>query len=182
MKTHVKLSTLGNASTPDGEDVQPAWFWRLVIPTTMPLMSLALLIFLLYADITSAYEGYPDWMQAIGWTLLVINLTIVPVGGLWQWRRHGASALPPVEEDELRLKAALGACAEKKAIPASTRRLQLAPPPAEPAPACRGGAGEPQEDPARHATGSVGEPQEAHRQAALAGSTGAHNLGALADL
>lgn len=109
LKAHVKLSTLGNASTPSGQDVVPEWFWRLVIPTTVPSMSLGLLLYLLYADLGEAYEGYPDWMQAIGWTILVVNLAIMPAGGLWQWKRHRSSALPPVEEDELRLEGALAA-------------------------------------------------------------------------
>merc|ERR1719336_2961053 len=121
LKTHVKLSTLGSTSTPTGQDVMPAWFWRLVIPTTMPVMSLALLISLFRADVAGAYAGYPDWIQAIGWTLLVINLTLVPLGGLWQWQKHGNSALPPVEEEELRLKEALSMRAASQQVSEQSR-------------------------------------------------------------
>lgn len=104
---HVKLSTLGNPETPGGQDIVASMLWRTVVPTTVPLMSSLLLFNLFYADVKEAYGGYPDWMQGLGWTLLVICIVIAPAfGGLAWWRKREGD-LPPVEEDERRLSEAL---------------------------------------------------------------------------
>jgi SNF family Na+-dependent transporter len=111
LAAHVKLATFGNPETPRGSDLFPAPFWRVVIPTTVPIFSLVLVGDLLRNDLTAAYgpagSSYPDWMQALGWTLLVICILIVPGGGLWHWLVDAGSSLPPVEEEEMRLAAVL---------------------------------------------------------------------------
>jgi len=104
---HVKLSTLGNSSTPNGQDVVPVALWKTVIPTTVPIMSAFLLVNLFVDDLRVAYGGYPDWMQTLGWSFLTFCVVLVPAGGISAWLRHGQGKLPPVEEDERRLADAL---------------------------------------------------------------------------
>jgi SNF family Na+-dependent transporter len=111
LATHVKLATFGNPETPQGQALTPSLFWRCVIPTTVPLLSLALFANLLYSDAKDPYgpkdEPYPEWMQTLGWTLMAINISIAPVGGLWHWYKDAGSSLPPLEEEERKLAAAL---------------------------------------------------------------------------
>lgn len=114
LEVHVKASTLGNPATPGGQDVVPSWFWWAAIPATLPAMSLLLFAYMLYDDIRAPYGGYPDWVQAIGWFLLTVVVAVTPLGGIWQWRKHGAGSLAPLEQEERALADALAAA---KSIP-----------------------------------------------------------------
>jgi len=104
---HIKLATLGNRDTPNGQEVVPAWLWRSVIPTTVPVMSSLLFLNLLHADLAEVYGGYPAWMQRLGWSSLLLCIVTVPIGGLLAWYRDPRSGLPPLQEDEQRLAEAI---------------------------------------------------------------------------
>jgi len=79
LTTHLKLVTVGNVDTPYGQDIYPGLFWRFAISVTLPVFSFFLFFYLVAKDVGEAYSGYPGWMQAIGWILLILCLVMIPI-------------------------------------------------------------------------------------------------------
>ncbi|CAK0846585.1 unnamed protein product [Prorocentrum cordatum] len=98
---HVKVSTMGNPRTPNGQDVVGSLFWRTVIPTTLPALSILLFAYTLRDDLSAAYGGYPNWMLGIGWFILASLILVTILVGLWHLRTQGAGGLPPLLHAEL---------------------------------------------------------------------------------
>ncbi|CAE8696336.1 unnamed protein product [Polarella glacialis] len=105
---HVKLATLGNLRTPLGQDVIPSAFWWYAIHFTMPACSLFLFFYIFSSDVDEPYGGYPDWLQGIGWSCLAALLAVTPLGFVRTLKLGTGSTLPPLEQDEAALAAALG--------------------------------------------------------------------------
>jgi SNF family Na+-dependent transporter len=104
---HVKLATLGNLRTPFGQDVIPSAFWWCAIHFTMPACSLFLFFYIFSSDVGEPYGGYPGWMQGIGWSCLAALLAVTPLGLVRNLKLGTGSTLPPLEQDEAALAAAL---------------------------------------------------------------------------
>ena len=68
------------------------------MPTTVPAFSFGLFVYMFQNDLGEPYGGYPDWMLAIGWAILLSLLAITLIGGLWQWNKIGISSLPELEQ------------------------------------------------------------------------------------
>ena len=76
----LRLATAGNPSTPNGRFLAPhPLFWRGCLYVTVPVFTLFLFVQLWVTDLQSPYQGYPDGLQAVGWTLLAILLVITPL-------------------------------------------------------------------------------------------------------
>merc|ERR1711879_130480 len=91
----VRRATFGNSATPRGRKLSP-FFWRFCLVCTVPGMCLLLFLHIITTDLGTPYEGYPAWMQAIGWSSLVLTLSMTPLGLF----RRGKSSLVPLTEDE----------------------------------------------------------------------------------
>merc|ERR1712232_127941 len=48
----------------------------------MPVIPIILFVWGFVKDASRPYEGYPDWMQAIGWFLLAVCLVLIPLGAV----------------------------------------------------------------------------------------------------
>jgi len=94
----VKRATLGNTATPNGRKLSPELFWKFCLACAVPVMCLFLLVHQGMDDIQKAYEGYPGWVQAVGWSSLLLTFIMTPVGAMWEWK--GKCKLPPMAEEE----------------------------------------------------------------------------------
>mmetsp|Transcript_74076 Transcript_74076/g.205814 ORF Transcript_74076/g.205814 Transcript_74076/m.205814 type:complete len:599 (-) Transcript_74076:37-1833(-) len=119
----VKRSTLGNKATPTGRDIKPEIFWFFCLAGTVPMLSSFLFAFNLLKDLRKPYEGYPDWVQAIGWCCLLLVVSTTVIGGAVHW--NGKSSLTPIEEEEalLKVEAEAAAEADESAIQLSSRNV-----------------------------------------------------------
>jgi len=51
-------------------------WWDICIKYITPLILLGLLIFQIYTEFTTPYEGYPTWALAVGWIMVVVPLIL----------------------------------------------------------------------------------------------------------
>lgn len=64
-------------------------FWKFTTHFTMPVIPIILFIWGFVRDASKPYEGYPGWMQAIGWFLLCVCLVLIPLGAVKGWGGAG---------------------------------------------------------------------------------------------
>ncbi|CAE8641946.1 unnamed protein product [Polarella glacialis] len=74
----------------------------------MPAWCLFLFFYIFSTDAAEPYGGYPGWMQGIGWSCLAALLAVTPLGFARSLKLGSGSTLPPLEQDEAALAAALG--------------------------------------------------------------------------
>jgi len=97
----VKRATFGNSGTPNGRELRPELFWKLCLGFTVPAMCLFLFIYIFLEDATVPYQGYPVWVQVVGWSSLLLTVIMTPLGALLNWK--GGSSLLSLEAEEASL-------------------------------------------------------------------------------
>jgi len=57
-------------------------FWGFATHFSMPVVAISIFIWNFVTACEEPYEGYPDWMQGIGWFLLAVCLLLIPAGAI----------------------------------------------------------------------------------------------------
>lgn len=86
------ITAIRTACGVDMGPVQKA-YWLFTTHVTMPIVPLVIFIWDFVRSCQRPYEGYPSWMQGIGWTLLSICILLIPIGMIHSLRLHPISTL-----------------------------------------------------------------------------------------
>lgn len=65
-------------------------YWRVTTHFTMPAIPIGVFIWNFVQAYQEPYEGYPGWMQIIGWTLMSICILLIPIGAATGLRLGGS--------------------------------------------------------------------------------------------
>lgn len=65
-------------------------YWRVTTHFTMPAIPIGVFIWNFVQACQEPYEGYPGWMQGIGWTLMFICILLIPIGAATGLRLGGS--------------------------------------------------------------------------------------------